>query len=243
MASQEDFAVQQRERTPFLQGFRSAFFDVAGWLIPLVASVPALHIWVGLMTLPLVTYLGIAFLSLFDPTIAFHGQGGTAPYFLVALDVLPLGGPYIPDKIISILGILIMVYSTAYLQARRRRGLVTTGPYRFVRNPQCSGAILFIINHTSRSYRETLGDVGWLGPQGTLWVWFGTLLAYVLLALAEELHLATTFGEAYAAYRRGTPFLVPFINIGRRWLEIAIAVVIPVLLLWALVLANRAWYP
>jgi protein-S-isoprenylcysteine O-methyltransferase Ste14 len=243
VASQEVHKVQERDKTTLRKRLASAFLDVAGWLIPLVASVPALHIWVGLMTLPLVTYLGIAFLSLFNPDIAFHGQSNPPPYFLVALDVLLLGGPYVPDKIISVLGVLIMVTSTLYLQINRGHGLVTAGPYRIVRNPQYVGAIVFMINLTSRCYRETLGDVGWLGSGGTLAVWLATLVAYILLALAEELHLATNYGEAYAAYRRRTPFLVPFVVTQRRWLEITLALVTPALLLWALVLVNKVWYP
>jgi len=207
-----------------------------------MASVPALHIWVGLMTLPLITYLAIVLVSLFNPAIVFR-QDPSVPYFLVALDVLLLGGPYVPDKIISILGVLTMMYSTLYLQLKRREGLVTTGPYRFVRNPQYLGAILFTINLTSRSYRETLGDVGWLGPGGTLLAWSGTLVAYILLALIEEVHLARTSGEAYAAYRSRTPFLIPFVVTRWRWLDIAVALVLPAFLLWALVLVNRAWYP
>lgn len=235
--------MENRRKTTPVERLRSVFFEIAGWLIPLVASAPALFIWAGLMTLPLVVYLAIMFLSLFNPAIRFHGQEPFIPYFLSAIDVLLLGGPHVPDKVVSILGILIMVYATVYLNIRRKKGLVTCGPYRLVRNPQYCGAILFTINLTSRSYREVLGDVGWLGPGGTLLVWFGTLGAYILLALVEEVHLSREFGEAYAAYRSRTAFLIPFVVTRRRTLEIAVSIVIPVLLLWGLVLVNRALYP
>lgn len=220
----------------------AVFFDIAGWLIPLIASGPSLFIWAGLMTMPLLVYLVLMFLSLLNPAIRFHGQEPSVPYFLAALDVMLLGGPHPPDKVMSILGILIMVYATVYLNIKRKKGLVTSGPYRWVRNPQYLGAILFIVNLTSRSYREVLGDVGWLGPWGTLLVWLGTLVAYIFLALVEEMHLTREFGEAYVAYRNKTAFLIPFI-VGRRWLEIASSIAIPALLLWGLVLLNRALYP
>ena len=97
-------------------------------------------IWAGLMTMPLILYLGIMFRSFFDPSITVKCCEG--PYFLTALDVMLLGGPYWPDKVFSILGVLIMVYSTVYLNKKRKHGLVTTGPYRLVRNPQYFGAIL-----------------------------------------------------------------------------------------------------
>jgi len=219
----------------------SFFLELAGWLIQLVVSAPSLFIWAGLMTMPLILYLGIMFLSFFDPSINVKCCEG--PYFLSALDVMLLGGPYWPDKVFSILGVLIMIYSTVYLNRKRKYGLVTTGPYRLVRNPQYFGAILFIINMTSRSYREVLGDVGWISPVGTLLVWFGTLIAYIFLALVEEAHLTQVFGKEYAAYKRHTPFLIPYVRAGRRALEIGVALIVPMILLWALVRVNGVLYP
>jgi protein-S-isoprenylcysteine O-methyltransferase Ste14 len=235
--------MENPDKESLVERLRSVFFDVAGWLIPLIASGPSLFIWAGLMTMPLIVYLVLMFLSLFNPAIRFHGQAPSVPYFLTALDVMLLGGPHLPDKVMSILGIFIMVYATVYLRIKREKGLVTSGPYRWVRNPQYFGATLFIINMTSRSYREVLGDVGWLGPRGTLLVWIGTLLAYILLALVEELHLTQTFGEAYTAYKEQTAFLIPFVVTRRRWLEIAVSIVVPIVLLWGLVSLNRTLYP
>ena len=88
-----------------------------------------------------------------------------------------------------------------------------------------------------------LGDIGWLGPRGTLLVWIGTLVAYILLALVEELHLTQTFGEAYIAYKEKTAFLIPFVVTRRRWLEIAVSIVVPIVLLGGLVSLNRTLYP
>ena len=222
---------------------KSVFLEIAGWLIPLIVSGPSLFIWAGLMTMPLIVYLAIMFVSLFDPSIRYYGQEPSVPYFLSALDVMLLGGQHLPDKIMSIFGIFMMVYATVYLNVKRKSGLVTSGPYRMVRNPQYFGAILFTINMTSRSYREVLGDVGWLGPGGTLAVWLGTLGAYILLALIEEAYLMKEFDQIYAAYRDKVAFLVPFAVTRRRWLEISLSVMIPVFLLWGLVALNKTLYP
>jgi len=235
--------MQKHAKIALVKRLKSLFFEIAGWLIPLVISAPSLFIWAGLMTLPLVVYLAIMFLSFFDPTISFHGQASSEPYFLSAIDELLLGGPYFPDKVISISGVLIMIYATVYLSRKRKKGLVTSGPYRIVRNPQYFGAILFTINLTSRSYREVLGDVGWLGPGSTLLVWIGTLIAYILLALVEELHLSKVFGEPYITYKKQTAFLIPFVVTQRRSLEILVSMAIPAFLLWGLILLNRLLFP
>ena len=229
--------------TGLAEKLKTTLLGVAGWLVPLLVSAPSLYIWAGLMTMPLIVYLVIMFLSLFVPGIRYHGQAPSVPYLLSALDVLLLGGPHWPDKVISILGLLIMVYATLYLNLRRKQGLVTTGPYRWVRNPQYFGALLFTSNLTSRSYREVLGDVGWLGPAGTLLVWLGTLGAYVLLAWIEELHLSKRFGVTYSAYRSKTAFMIPFLVTRHRWIEVSLSIACPFLLLGALVLLNRTLFP
>jgi protein-S-isoprenylcysteine O-methyltransferase Ste14 len=83
--------------------------------------------------------------------------------------------------------------------------LLTEGPFRYCRNPMTLGTIL--------AYLGIAVAVG--TTAGTLLVsaLAGSLLTY--LKRLEEGELAERFGEAYLAYKREVPFLIPRLT-GRR---------------------------
>jgi protein-S-isoprenylcysteine O-methyltransferase Ste14 len=77
--------------------------------------------------------------------------------------------------------------------------LLTLGPFRYSRNPMTLGAILAYLG-IGISVGTTVGTLLALG--------FGaSLLAY--LKRFEEPELEERFGDAYLAYKREVPFLVP----------------------------------
>jgi len=80
--------------------------------------------------------------------------------------------------------------------------LLTDGPFRYCRNPMTLGAILAYLG-IAVAARTTAGTALVLS-------FAAALLTY--LKRLEEPELAERFGEAYLAYRRATPFIVP----GRR---------------------------
>jgi len=219
------------EETEERKSVRERLFDIAGWLMIFFQSVPALFIWGGLMTLPFLMYLVIMISSLGTAEVPFVTDRGNL-YFWEALDIFLLGGNRIPEKIVSIVGLLILIYSVLHLRFRKPEGLVTTGLYRFVRHPQYLGVVVFSANLTSRCFRETLGDLGWLGSEWTFLLWFGTLIAYIILASVEEIHLCSKFGEQYEEYREKTGFIFPFLSARHRKLEIVITVVGAIMLLF-----------
>jgi protein-S-isoprenylcysteine O-methyltransferase Ste14 len=77
--------------------------------------------------------------------------------------------------------------------------LLTEGPFRYCRNPMTLGTILAYLG-MAVAVRTIAGTVLVLSLGASL-------LAY--LKRLEEGELAERFGEAYLAYRRETPFIVP----------------------------------
>jgi len=204
---------------------RAWLLRFAGYLVPLVQSLPALGGWVGLMTLPFATYLITFFLnlpvSLVDVLSAFFAP---SPFL-------------IPERAFTIIGLLVLGYSIAHLRMKKEEGLVTSGPYRLVRHPQYLGMVLSTLGLTSWSVwilNNTFGR-GFLSPSQTIGVWIIELLAYIVLALVEELFLSRNYGGSFDAYKRQVPFLIPFLKTRRKDLDVLVSILIPPVLLFVLI--------
>jgi protein-S-isoprenylcysteine O-methyltransferase Ste14 len=80
------------------------------------------------------------------------------------------------------------------------RVLLTTGPYRYCRNPMAFGAILWLsgLAIAVNSPSALIGGVG---------LFAAGLLLYI--HLIEERELAIRFRKEYEQYRRRTPLLIP----------------------------------
>lgn len=98
------------------------------------------------------------------------------------------------------IGSLIMVWAfMAFRSARRVMGervdtLVTSGPYRYVRNPQYVGSIIILLGITL--------------IQSSFHLLIFTMLQaaiFHILALLEERALEKKFGKKYLEYKRKTP--------------------------------------
>lgn len=171
-----------------------------GCLIPLVQSLPPLGVWAGLMTLPFATYLIMMFTNLPVSLPAALSEFFT-PFLIV-------------KKAFLIIGIIILVYSIAYLKMKKKEGLVTSGPYKLIRHPQYFGIILSTIGLTGWSVwilNNTFGS-GFLSSSQTIGVWFIQLLAYITLAFVEELYLAKNFGEAFKKLCQSGTFPCTFLQ-------------------------------
>ena len=200
------------------------FLNIAGYLVPLVQSIPA---WTGLMTLPFASYLILLFANL--PVNFPRALTDFFTHF------------HILEKACVGSGLVILISATIYLVAKRTQGLIVSGPYRWVRHPQYLGMILLTIGFTSWSVwilNNTFG-IGFLSVSQTIGVWFCELMAYILLACIEEQHLSRTYLESFERYRGHVPFFIPFVKTGRSILDITLSILIPSLLLSALVLLGQ----
>jgi protein-S-isoprenylcysteine O-methyltransferase Ste14 len=222
----------EAEREPSTQATRQLrASSIIAAILPFVQSIPPLTIWGGLMTIPFISYIALLFTS--------------SPFQFIEATVLIFFGGYPWEQIIAILGIGILVYSVVHMRKAKKEGLIKSGPYSLVRHPQYLGVVLFTLALTTRSYwigKNTFGR-SWISPELTVVIWFGTLFAYVILSLVEELHLSKTFSSEYEDYREETGFLVPFVRTRNRTLEILLSVMIPALLIAAIILAAPTYPP
>ena len=77
--------------------------------------------------------------------------------------------------------------------------LVTSGPYRMVRHPICSGILVAGVGTAVALSWQWLIAVALAGAY------------FVYSAAVEERYLTEQFPDTYLAYRRSTKMLVPFV--------------------------------
>lgn len=139
-------------------------------------------------------------------------------YLLVILDDTPLYQVPAPwsyvllgGQALSVLLLLITVLQTDtlfFIGLRQLFGdektdqLVTHGFYRMVRHPLYLFSILFFWLSPSMSLNSLVFNIG-------------VTLYFIIGAYFEERKLLRVFGEAYAEYKRRTPFLIPGVKFER----------------------------
>ena len=208
-----------------LSRLMSWFLRFAGYLIPLVQSLPSIGVYAGLMTLPFASYLVLVFSSLPGSLISI------SEFFFWSIPYL------VPERAFIVIGLFVLICSVVYLRVKRKEGLVTSGPYRLVRHPQYFGIILSTLGLTSLSVwilNNSYG-IGFLSPSQTVGLWFIELLAYVFLAHVEELFLSRKYGETFEEYRRKVAFIIPFFKTNRKDLDSLVSILIPSILLFIFV--------
>lgn len=108
--------------------------------------------------------------------------------------------------LIALLGALLRLWASSYTwpnitasSPTAQQGLVTAGPYAFVRNPLYLGAI-FLVLGLNVALGSLLAAITMLIP---------TVVTHYWQARYEESFLASEFGEEYAKYQQNVPLLIP----------------------------------
>ncbi|MCK4567617.1 MAG: hypothetical protein KAU48_09940 [Candidatus Thorarchaeota archaeon] len=184
-----------------------------GYLLPLIVSIPPMAAWGGIMTVPFAVYLLMMMSNLTE----------NPP--------LPnLSNPYtLTTTIIQIIAILFLIWSVVYLRKEKTEGLVTSGPYRFVRHPQYLSLIMLTAIMTYQSVWIILHTDGfsWLSPDETKVLWFLMLVAYTIIAVIEEMHLQKSFDAKWSEYRSKVGFFIPYVKYKSYLVEMLSGVIIP----------------
>ena len=156
--------------------------------------------------LALLAAAGVLFVIIFP--LALVGLGGLLDRWLgwPALSYPPANA--IIGGLMILAGWLLGMW-TNYVQFTLGRGtpvpvmatqkLLICPPYSFCRNPMALGAIVAYLGVS-----VVAGSPG----AGLLWL-LGAVALLTYIRLAEEKEMVARFGEAYLAYRRRVPFIIP----------------------------------
>jgi protein-S-isoprenylcysteine O-methyltransferase Ste14 len=192
---------------------KSFLFNITGYIILFVQTIPGLWVWIPLMAAPLIIIIS-ALVSNLPASITEAYDN----FFM--LNEVFLG------KILIIFSVIFLGFSVIYLGVKKRQGLVTTGPYRFVRHPQYTSFLLLTIGLTGWSYFYITNFFGmsWLSADETIALWYLELFAYIILAFIEERYLSNKFGNEYTSYKIKTSLFLPLPKTGKYDVVISILI-------------------
>ena len=177
----------------------SIFTSISSILIPIFQYVPCTAIWFGIMSVPLIIYLGFFFQN---------------PCILIS-DISFLFSSH--EIYIILLGFTLYIYCLIY-QIRHRKQLIQTGPYRYVRHPQYIALIIMTFGMTLMVFQTSPVFNFELSIDGFAFIfliWIIEVIAYIFLAKIEEYALKAKYGDEYIEYANSVSFLIPFLKFNR----------------------------
>ncbi|MFX1321387.1 MAG: methyltransferase family protein [Promethearchaeota archaeon] len=179
---------------------KNSLITISSLLIPVFQYIPCASIWFGIMSIPLITYLGY-FLS--NPEIAMQDFDFFLSY----------GFPW---SVMALFGALFFIYSIIY-QLFHRKELIRKGPYKYVRHPQYLGIIIMTLGLTMISLNTSpifpFDNEFSYGNSLLVFIWFMEVIAYIILAKIEDFSLRRKYGKSYIEYENSVGFIIPILTI------------------------------
>lgn len=113
--------------------------------------------------------------------------------------------------LIFCLGLFLLCYGLVILVKARSRqdGLVTYGPYHWVRHPQHLGILLMLFLLAFPPWTSYSNFFLPVTRPGDLISMSSVLFLLILVADLEDYRLSAVFGDVYDQYRQNTPFILP----------------------------------
>ncbi len=173
--------------------------SISSILIPIFQYVPCTAIWFGIMSVPLITYLGFFFQN---------------PRILIS-DITFIFSSY--EIYVILLGLIFYIYSLIY-QISHRKQLIQTGLYKYVRHPQYVAIIVMTFGMTLMIFQTgpiINFNINIDGYTFMFLIWIGEVVAYIILAKIEEYALKAKYRDEYIEYVNNVSFMIPFLKFNR----------------------------
>ncbi len=138
--------------------------------------------------------------------IAFSFPESISQPLVIALSVM--------DVLFFFIGIsLFLISLVEMIRAKvKKRELVTTGPYRYVRHPQHLGISFIFLGVSFIHLLFPFSYNVYIRP-GDIIAWLFTTFLLITVADIEEAKLTREFGQEYEEYRARTSFMLPRIRL------------------------------
>ncbi len=121
---------------------------------------------------------------------------------------------WLVEIIVIITGAMIFLAALREMVTHRSKGggLITTGPYSYIRHPQHLGIALFLLPFSLFQITSLTSFAG-IRP-GDIVSWLFVVFLLLISADYEEFRLLRLFDNEFIAYRERTAFIIPRIRLG-----------------------------
>ena len=201
--------------------------SATSYCILFLTTVPNLTWWTGAMVIPFFLYIYLILVDLLNYSTPFPSTSNPAMLVIIVSVVATLE---------------FLVWSIVVLHRNKESGLVTCGPYKYVRHPQYLAFIILtgIITYNSIWIaHHTLFGRNFIHAEDLEILWLLIILVYVVIMFLEEKFLDKQFSSEWTEYRDEVSFIVPSGNYKLPvFLEYFLACVIPYSILKVLLILT-----